>query len=369
MGELIKQYILYNWILILILVAFVIVLATTVFLQKKSVRRLYVIIGVVFALSITVFLEYYYKDDINYRALRMVLTAIRYSATPFIIAQIIFALIKKARAFVFIPAVVLLILNIVSAIVGIVSDVTIVFNIDKATNELLRGEGALILIAYLPFVVVGIYCALLIYVLIKRSNKRFLEIIPIIFLVVAFLSGLVFPFIFESEYLKIFCPTIATALFVYYVFMIIQLTKKDALTGLLNRQAYYVETSKDFKDITAIISLDMNGLKKINDTYGHDAGDEALITLGLCFAKACKARQSAYRMGGDEFAIVCRKTNDEEVEKLIDRIKKYVSETKYTCSIGCSYQKEGFNDLDSLLKSSDEKMYLDKAEFYKTHSK
>ena len=69
------------------------------------------------------------------------------------------------------------------------------------------------------------------------------------------------------------------ALFIYHVFSILQLTKKDALTGLLNRQAYYGETSRSFKDITAIISLDMNGLKKINDTYGHDAGDEALITL------------------------------------------------------------------------------------------
>ena len=364
--DLVKSYILENWILILILVAFIIVLATTVFLPKKSVRRLYATIGVVFALSITVFLEYYYKDDLDYRKLRIVLTAIRYSATPFIIAQIIHALTKRVKAFIFIPAAALFILNIVSAIVAISSNTAIVFGINETTNKLERGP---LVLAYLPFVVVGLYCAFLIYILIKRSNKCLLEIIPIVFLSIAFLSGLVFPFVYEQEYLRIFCPTIATALFIYYVFLIIQLTKKDALTGLLNRQAYYVETSKDFKDITAIISLDMNGLKKINDTYGHDAGDEALMTLALCFTKACKARQSAYRMGGDEFAIVCRKTNDEEVEKLIDRIKKYVSETKYTCSIGCSYQKEGFNDLDSLLKSSDEKMYLDKAEFYKTHSK
>lgn len=364
--DLVKSYILENWILILILVAFIIVLATTVFLPKKSVRRLYATIGVVFVLSITVFLEYYYKDDLDYRKLRIVLTAIRYSATPFIIAQIIYALTKRVKAFIFIPAAALLILNIVSAIVAISSNTAIVFGINETTNKLERGP---LVLAYLPFVVVGLYCAFLIYILIKRSNKRLLEIIPIVFLSIAFLSGLVFPFVYEQEYLRIFCPTIATALFIYYVFLIIQLTKKDALTGLLNRQAYYVETSKDFKDITAIISLDMNGLKKINDTHGHDAGDEALITLALCFTKACKARQSAYRMGGDEFAIVCRKTSEEEVEKLIDRIKKYVSETKYTCSIGCSYQKEGFNDLDSLLKSSDEKMYLDKAEFYKTHSK
>ncbi len=70
-------------------------------------------------------------------------------------------------------------------------------------------------------------------------------------------------------------------------------------------------------------------------------------------------------MGGDEFAIVCRKTSEEEVIKLVDRIQKYVSETKYTCSIGYSYQNDGFQNLDNLLKASDEQMYLNKAEFYK----
>ena len=109
----------------------------------------------------------------------------------------------------------------------------------------------------------------------------------------------------------------------------------------------------------------MNGLKKINDTYGHDAGDEALVTLAICFLRACKVNQSVYRMGGDEFAIVCRKTSEEEVIKLIDRIHELVDKTKYTCSVGYSYQKDGFMNLDELLKLSDERMYQDKAEFYK----
>jgi diguanylate cyclase (GGDEF)-like protein len=220
-------------------------------------------------------------------------------------------------------------------------------------------------LGYLPFIVAGLYCAFLIFILIKRSNKRFLEIVPISLLAVSFASGVVFPFIFGPEFAQIFCPTIAVALFIYYVFSILSLAKKDALTGLLNRQAYYAETSRTYKDITAIVSLDMNGLKRVNDTYGHAAGDEALVTLAICFAKACKFRQSAYRMGGDEFTIVCRKTSEQEVHKLIDRVRKHVSETKYTTSIGYCYQKDGFLGLDDLLKKSDEEMYKNKAEFYK----
>ena len=100
-------------------------------------------------------------------------------------------------------------------------------------------------------------------------------------------------------------------------------------------------------------------------TYGHDAGDEALITLALCISKACKIKQSSYRMGGDEFVVVCRKTSEDDVKKLIDRVNKLIGETKYTCSIGYCYQKDGFLGLDDLLKKSDEEMYKNKAEFYK----
>lgn len=355
--EMFKSYILQNWILILILSAFAIILVTTSFLDKKSTRRMLILIASVFVLSIVVFVEFYYEYDPNFSTLRTVLMAIRYSATPIILAQIIFTLTKKMRAYIFIPAGVLLVIDIVSIFTGIVFKI-------NSENKLERGP-----LGYLPFIVAGLYCAFLIFILIKRSNKRALEIIPICFFAVAFASDLIFPFLLASNFSQIFCSTIAVALFVYYVFSILQLTKKDALTGLLNRQAYYSETSRSFKDITAIISLDMNGLKAINDTYGHDAGDEALITLAVCFSRACRVNQSAYRMGGDEFAIVCYKTSEEEVQQLIDRINKLVAETKYTCSIGYSYQRGGFTNLDDLLKASDEEMYLHKADFYSNHNR
>ena len=352
-----QTYILQNWILILLLAAFAIVLATTGFVDKKATRRLYVLLGFVFLLSISVFLEFYYEDESSFRTARTVLMAIRYSATPLIIAQIIYALIKKQKAYVFIPAGVLLVIDIVSIFTGIVFEV-------NENNDLERGP-----LGYLPFIVAGLYCAYLIYLLVVRSNKRMLEIIPIVFLGVAFASGLIFPFIFGPNFAQIFCTTVALSLFIFYVFSILQLTKKDALTGLLNRQAYYSEAGRLFNDITAVVSIDMNGLKKINDTYGHNAGDEALITLGLCISKSCRRKESAYRMGGDEFAIVCRKTTELEVVKLIERLNKHIGETKYSASIGYCYQKDGSLGIDDLLKKSDEKMYISKSEFYKNNPK
>ena len=109
--------------------------------------------------------------------------------------------------------------------------------------------------------------------------------------------------------------------------MILQLSEKDALTGLLNRQSFYASTSNDTKDLNALVSIDMNGLKAINDQEGHAAGDKALATLAFCFLQATSAKDSVYRLGGDEFVIVCRKVSEEDVQKLVKSIRSKVSET------------------------------------------
>ncbi len=351
------QYLIHDWATILILLAFAIMLRITVFLDKKTVVRMYVLIIAIFLLSIIVFAEFYLGEINQFREVRVVMTAIRYSATPLLISYILFTLVKRTRWYVLLPAVALMIINIVSIFTGIV------FSIND-TGNLVRGP-----LGYLPYIGVGIYSVVLVYVLILQSNKHITEIIPIAFMAFAFGSGLVLPFVMGKDYSKIFCNTIAIALFVYYVFQILQLTKKDALTGLLNRQAYYSIVRGKAKDITAFISIDMNGLKAINDNNGHLAGDEALVTLAACFTKAIKIRQHAYRIGGDEFVIICTKTSRMELEEIVSVIKKNVSETPYTCSVGYCYCADGSKDLTQMVKESDQMMYADKAEYYSQSGK
>ena len=347
-----KEYLLQNWPLLLVLVAFIISLFLTVFSDKKTVKYMVFLIASIFALSIVVFIEFAIKAKPEYKMLRLVMMAIRYSATPFIIAEVIYINIKKLKSFIFIPALLLLILDIVSIFTGIV------FRVDDA-GQFSRGP-----LGVTPFVMVGLYSAILIYLLIERSNKSVMEIVPIVFLGLSLGSGLVLPFILKESYSSIFCLTIAIALFSYNEFTIHELTKKDALTGLLNRQAYYADVSRDPKKISAIISLDMNGLKAINDNIGHKAGDEALVSLSLCFIRAVKYHQHGYRVGGDEFVIVCRKSSEDDVQMLVERIKKLVRETKYSCSIGYSMNKDGNKTVTEMLKESDEMMYKDKERYY-----
>jgi diguanylate cyclase (GGDEF)-like protein len=314
---------------------------------------MYGLIASVFVLSIIVFAEFYLGELGAMVRLRVILMAIRYSATPLIIAMTLYTLAKKDRLFIFVPAIICTFINIVSIFNGCVFALT-----DDGT--LVRGA-----FGYLPYIAVGLYCFLLVLILVKEGNKQAGEIIPIMYLCFAFASGLVLPFFLGRDYFRLFCTNIAIALFVYYDFSILHLTKKDPLTGLLNRQAYESVIS-DKKDISAIVSIDMNGLKEINDTQGHTAGDEALKSLALCFMKATRLKQIAYRIGGDEFLIICWKSSESEVQQLIERIEDNVAKTQHHCAVGYSFSSDGTKTVSEMLREADDMMYAEKEKYYLT---
>ena len=132
----------------------------------------------------------------------------------------------------------------------------------------------------------------------------------------------------------------------------------------MNRQSFYATVTNEISDINAIITIDMNGLKEINDKEGHAAGDTALATLAYCFMQATTSKDSVYRLGGDEFLIVCKHVSEEEVKQLVENIRSKVSETKYTCAIGYSFCSEEIKNIDEIMKKSDEMMYKDKLDYY-----
>ena len=353
----IKDYILQNWALVMVLSAFAMLLKITHYIEKRTVRRMYYLVISVFLLSIIVFFEFYFSKIGILNNVRTVLMAIRYSATPLIIAMILFTLGKRESWKVFIPALITAVINFISIFNGIV------FSLDES-GTLHRGA-----LGYLPYIAVGYYSVILVINLIKQSNKQSVEIIPIAYLSLSFASGLILPFVLGKDYSQIFCTTMAVALFVYFDFLILQATRKDSLTGVLNRQAFDAAIEDDSKDISAIVAVDMNGLKAINDYQGHAAGDEALETLALCFMRSTKRRQLVYRTGGDEFVIICTKVSESEVKHLVERIQRNVASTKYTCAIGYSYAPAGKKDINEMLRESDEIMYANKAKFYETQGR
>jgi len=198
------EYVIQNWTLILIAIAFAITLKTIGLQDRVTVKRMYILTAGVLCLSFVVFTEFYLADIGGYLTLRTVLMAVRYSATPIIVAMILFAL-QKMRWFIFIPALILTAVNIISIFTGVV------FSLDDG-GTLRRG-----LLGSLPYIVAGLYGVAMICILYRDSNKLYTEILPIVFLGFAFASGLILPFVFRKNFSQMFCPTIMIALLVYTI--------------------------------------------------------------------------------------------------------------------------------------------------------
>lgn len=153
------------------------------------------------------------------------------------------------------------------------------------------------------------------------------------------------------------------------------MSNTDFLTGVQNRNAFELflnnlDTTSE-KTHTALLLADMDGLKHINDTYGHAAGDE-YIKFG------CRVIQMSisddcilYRIGGDEFAVLMRNAGEEEAKALIGKIRENLSVEnkknkgnmieKKGMSIGYAvFDPEQDSSLHNILKRADERMYVQK---------
>ncbi len=137
----------------------------------------------------------------------------------------------------------------------------------------------------------------------------------------------------------------------------------DPLTSLRNRFAFYDDSENLIRDISAVASLDMNGLKRLNDREGHAAGDRALAEIGRCLSENCDRNTIPYRVGGDEFVILFLRQTQEAVERVIQRVKDAVAGAGYSVSIGYIMKEKGQN-LDEAQRESDHNMYGDKALYY-----
>ena len=105
-------------------------------------------------------------------------------------------------------------------------------------------------------------------------------------------------------------------------------------------------------------------MKIINDTLGHYEGDKAILTLVELIKEIILKDMCLYRVGGDEFLIVCYNTNKLEIEEFVKKIKERMNETKYSCAIGVAYKEKNLS-LNDLTKIADEAMYEDKKHYKK----
>ncbi|MBN3037832.1 MAG: sensor domain-containing diguanylate cyclase [Candidatus Omnitrophica bacterium] len=158
----------------------------------------------------------------------------------------------------------------------------------------------------------------------------------------------------------------------------VSLSHSDSLTNLINHGRFQYLLSKEIKRASRIkkpvslIMIDIDNFKKLNDTFGHPAGDEVLVTLSKLFKKTCRSADIVARYGGEEFAIVLPDTHKESAWGLAERLRQAVEDTffsgekilphkKLTISLGLASYPYDAKNKDKLILKADAALYQAKA--------
>ena len=157
----------------------------------------------------------------------------------------------------------------------------------------------------------------------------------------------------------------------------------DELTGLYNRRYFMGALSQEAAKAEeygvpfSVIAIDVNGLKYVNDTFGHQYGDELIRAVASILKDTCRETDVAARMGGDEFSVLLPNTPSEGAECLAKRIKAAASRralrppggepVPVALSIGWSGSDATLPS--KVVREADEAMYRDKEEYYRTHER
>ena len=265
-----------------------------------------------------------------------------------------------------------------------------VFYIDEA-NHYQRMNFVYVYTAALTLSVTLMIIAL--YILSKKtqSTRKFTLYGLYLILLSGFALRLFFP---ETNYDWLCVAISYFVIDIYYVNLALRL---DPLTHLLNRQVYQAIIEKiDYS--TAIIMIDANNLKVINDSFGHECGDKTLQSIARCIRKAYAEYGYCFRLGGDEFCVILKaeafkilvnKTPRSNiyamVEGLMQRfdeiVKVYSSKTtdsflEYGAAQGYGVYYSPIEypsmldhmPIDKVIKVADDNMYIQKAEYKKTLS-
>ncbi|WP_367718610.1 GGDEF domain-containing protein [Nitratireductor sp. GISD-1A_MAKvit] len=145
----------------------------------------------------------------------------------------------------------------------------------------------------------------------------------------------------------------------------------DSLTGMQNRRFFddalreYLQEFRRIDKPVGLMVLDLDHFKQVNDTHGHDVGDEVLRAVARCLKDLTRYHDVVARMGGEEFAIVAPNMNNESLAKLAERIRRSVSglvieagnvNIRVTISVGLSIW-DGRESAEEFYRRADKMLY------------
>lgn len=364
-----QQFLINNFLLLCI--SLVLVGNAIVRYKQHSRISLYTILLMANTLfiAVVVLLNGYCKSQ-NYLLAATIFTVLGYCLRPICIFFIIMMTgrVSSKGKYFFLYYLPLIINSLIYVLAFIPATKAYVVYYEPSENGLLFHGG---FVRYSSHIISGLYLIYLLYFSFTQINSKHIghgvTILSCSLFVV--LAVVIESFFNPNGDIELLNNTIAVSALVYYLYLYIERTQIDTLTGLFNRETYYHDVEKMDRSITGVIQFDMNGLKYINDNYGHLEGDKALSTIAQVISKAAKRNMYVYRLGGDEYIILCHNGTEEDIIETVARFKELIGKTEYHCSYGYSYRSKNKEvTITDLLKEAEKKMYEDKERFYKNAS-
>jgi diguanylate cyclase (GGDEF)-like protein len=155
-----------------------------------------------------------------------------------------------------------------------------------------------------------------------------------------------------------------------------QLATKDHLTGLSNRRDFQDKTNREVERVKrnqkpfAMIMIDIDHFKQVNDTHGHDFGDKVLAAVGHGLEKMLRAQDIVARWGGEEFIALLPETDADGAQHVAEKIRKEIAAGRHhledisisiTVTMGIA-MFDGFGSLEDCIKKADHALYVGKKE-------
>jgi diguanylate cyclase (GGDEF)-like protein len=137
------------------------------------------------------------------------------------------------------------------------------------------------------------------------------------------------------------------------------LADHDSLTRLGNRRAFVrrleaeIARARRYGETFALVLCDLNGFKALNDQRGHLAGDEELVDFATRLSASIRREDGAFRVGGDEFALILVEAGDRDAQRVADRV---IGSGELLASFGVAVYRQGVTT-EELFRRADEAMY------------
>jgi len=149
-----------------------------------------------------------------------------------------------------------------------------------------------------------------------------------------------------------------------------RLAATDGLTEIANRRSFELALERELARATraaeyvSLVMVDIDNFKELNDTYGHQAGDEVLRRAGAALARECREFDTAARYGGEEFAVILPGCDPDRAHEIAERLRQAVSttapRTPVTASAGVATFPAHAGDAETLVRAADDALYRSK---------